>query len=51
MKLLYILFLSVLATVMFSGCATNQNTQPSASQNSGPTVSGYIDVGAGKSLK
>jgi uncharacterized lipoprotein YajG len=40
---------------MLSGCATSrdsqQNTQPSASQNSGPTVSGYIDVGAGKSLK
>ena len=47
MKLLYILFLSALATVMLSGCATSQNSQQSAS----PTISGYISVGGEKNFK
>jgi uncharacterized lipoprotein YajG len=33
--------------VILSGCATSQNSQQSAS----PTISGYISVGADKSLK
>jgi len=40
---------------MLSGCATTPDTQQTAPKsavqsNTGPTVSGYIDVGAGKSL-
>jgi uncharacterized lipoprotein YajG len=55
MRLRRVVFL-FLVPVLFSGCATNsdtlQNTPKNAVQNSstGPTVSGYIDVGAGKSL-
>jgi uncharacterized lipoprotein YajG len=40
---------------MLSGCATTPDTQQTAPKsavqsNTGTTVSGYIDVGAGKSL-
>jgi uncharacterized lipoprotein YajG len=40
------IFLVALAAIL-SGCATSQNSQQSAS----PTISGYISVGADKSLK
>jgi hypothetical protein len=40
-------FLAIVLAAILSGCATSQNSEQSAA----PTVSGYIDVGAGKSLK
>jgi uncharacterized lipoprotein YajG len=43
------------ALAILSGCATSPSTQQTAPANAvqsttGPTVSGYIDVGAGKSF-
>jgi len=43
------------AVAMLSGCATGQGTQQTTPKsavqsNTGTTVSGYIDVGAGKSF-
>jgi len=54
MRLLRIAFL-FLVPVVFSGCATNSDTLQSTPKNAvqsntGTTVSGYIDVGAGKSF-
>jgi len=54
----YIFKISLMITAivaMFSGCATGPDTLQSAPKSAvqsttGPTVSGYIDVGAGKSL-
>jgi uncharacterized lipoprotein YajG len=39
--------LLVALAAIFSGCATSQNSQQSAS----PTISGYISVGADKSFE
>jgi hypothetical protein len=43
-------FLLLLATILFSGCATSPEPQPqgptSAIQSNHVTASGYIDVGA-----
>lgn len=44
MIILKMTFFAIVLATMFSGCATNQNSQQSAS----PTVSGYISVGAEK---
>jgi uncharacterized lipoprotein YajG len=46
MTLFRILFLMIVLVAMFSGCATNQNSQQSTS----PTVSGSISVGAQKNF-
>jgi len=48
--------LTIVAIVsVLSGCATSPGTQQDAPKsavrsNTGPTLSGYLDVGAGKSL-
>jgi uncharacterized lipoprotein YajG len=55
MTLLRIAVILLLATVLFSGCATSpdtqQNTPKNTVQSSGTTVSGYVDVGAGKKIQ
>jgi starvation-inducible outer membrane lipoprotein len=50
MTILKVSFFVICLVAMLSGCATtNQNAQQ---QSATPTtISGYIDVGAGKSLK
>jgi uncharacterized protein YceK len=55
MKQLYIAFLAILIASLLSGCATAhdpQQTEPknAAQNNAGPTISGYIDIGAQKSF-
>jgi uncharacterized lipoprotein YajG len=42
-----ILFFLIALAVLFSGCATNQDSQQNANST---TVSGYVDVGAGKQI-
>jgi len=49
------LIIAALGGLIFSGCATNGGTQPSAptsrvQTSSGTTVSGYIDVGGSKTI-
>jgi uncharacterized lipoprotein YajG len=48
-------FIVAVIVAILSGCATTPNTQQTAPKsavqsNTGTTVSGYIDVGAGKSF-
>jgi hypothetical protein len=55
-KLIFELSIMIPAIVaMLSSCATGPDTQQSAPKSAvqsttGPTISGYIDVGAGKSF-
>jgi hypothetical protein len=51
----FALLIAAISALVLSGCATNGGAQPGApasniQSTSGPTVSGYIDAGGGKTL-
>jgi len=56
MKFGRVAFLFILATIVFPGCATSPGTHQDAPKNAvqsntGPTVSGYVDVAGVKSIR